>query len=136
MDRALTLFIEHANEKDSLKRAIIRKRVTAVMYGHVSEKDPTNEHLRYNYQRTDLFHLYSAKNLGYTYGVRKYSKFLGLKDYIDMPIDFIDDLLEGYGRGTEDLIKSEAAAAKEAARLAGQKQTEGERTAMKMANKG
>lgn len=88
---------------------------------HVSESD--NAQIRYNHQRRDLFHLWSAKNVGHTFGLREYSRFLPFKDYLEIPIDLLDDLLEGNGRGAEELalLKKKAAdrAAADAARDTG-----------------
>lgn len=83
---------------------------------HVNESD--NAQIRYNHQRRDLFHLWSAKNIGYTFGLREYSRFLSFKDYLEAPIDLIDDLLEGYGRGTEELATQKKRQAEEAAKIA------------------
>lgn len=118
MDKALALFIEHANERDALKRTIINRRVAMIMRGwvHVTESD--NAQIRYNHQRRDLFHLWSAKNVGYTFGLREYSRFLSFKDYLEVPIDLIDDLLEGYGRGTEELATQKKRQAEDAAKAA------------------
>lgn len=99
-----------------------------VMRGWVGVNDTGNGQIKYNHQRRDLFHLWSAKNFGHAFGMREYSKFLSFKEYIDMPMDITDDLLEGYARGTEDLAKlrKKAAdkAAADAARNAGLDKTE------------
>jgi hypothetical protein len=115
VDQALELFVKHANAKDSLTRAIINRKIAMVMRGWVGINDPGINQLKYNHQRRDLFHLWSAKSFGHTFGMREYSKLMSIKEYMEMPIDIIDDLLEGYGRGTEELAKSRAAAAKKAA---------------------
>lgn len=118
VDQALKLFIEHANEKDGLKRAVINRKITMVMHGWVGLEQNGNAQLKFNHQRRDLFHLWSAKNFGYTFGIREYNKFLSLKEYFEMPIDLMDDILEGYGRSREDLAKQQKHAADRAASLA------------------
>lgn len=105
-----------------------------IMYGYVNKGEPLAKHIRYNHQRKDSFHLFSAKNFGHTFGLREYSKFIGFKDYIDLPIDVVDDLLEGYGAGQEELTKLREKAARDAAR-----KTENsipEKAAIKNANRG
>lgn len=116
VDKALQLFIDHANERDALKRSIINRKIAMVMRGwiHITESD--SNQVRYNLQRRDVFHLWSAKNVGHAFGLREYSKFLSFKDYIEMPIDLMDDLLEGYGRGAEELVDLKKKAADKAAR--------------------
>jgi hypothetical protein len=115
VNKALALFVKHANEKDALKRAMINRKIAMVMRGWVGDNQNGNPQLKYNHQRRDLFHLWSAKNFGHTFGSREYSKFLSLKDCLEMPIDLMDDILEGVGRGQEDLAKQKKAAADRAA---------------------
>lgn len=106
-----------------------------VMRGHIDVKEPFINHVKYNHQRRDLFHLWSAKNYGHTFGLREYNKFLSFKEYLEMPIDLIEDLLEGYGRGTEELIKQRKQAADKAASTA-QQMTKNEEAAIRAAHKG
>lgn len=75
-----------------------------MMYGHVGEKEPLSNHIKYNHQRRDFAHIFSAKGFGYAFGFREYEKFLTVKDYLDMPITHIEDILEGINRGTEDVL--------------------------------
>jgi len=113
------LFIESANDLDPLKRAIIDKRVSMVMRGLIDIKESPGNHIIYNHQNRDLFHLFSAKSFGHTFGFREYSKFMSIKEFLDSPVDILDDVLEGFGRGTEDLMAQREKAAKDAAKKAG-----------------
>lgn len=79
-------------------------------------KESFSNHVIYNHQRRDLFHLWSAKNFGHAFGMREYSKFISLKESLDFPIDLIEDILEGYARGTEELVKLRKEANDKAAR--------------------
>lgn len=84
----------------------------------INLKESFSNHVVYNHQRRDLFHLWSAKNFGHAFGMREYSKFLSLKESLEFPIDLIEDVLEGYARGTEELAKLRKEAADKAAREA------------------
>jgi len=92
-----------------------------VMRGWINLDEDFSKHVIYNHQARDLFHLWSAKNFGYTFGEQEYGKFLSMREFLDMPVDFLADLLEGYGRGTRDLIKANQEAAKRAAEEAKRK---------------
>jgi hypothetical protein len=133
---ALTLFIEEANQKDPLKREMTRQRIAAIMYGHLQKDEPQENDLKYNHQRRDGAHVWSGKNVGYNYGFREYSKFIGFKDYIEVGVDLIDDLLEGYGRGTEDFLIAKAKAEKDAANRNKGKMDKEEQAAMNLITKG
>lgn len=123
-----------AGEKDQVKLAIITAQANMIMRGQLGVMEPPQNHIIYNHQTRDLFHLYSAKNFGYAFGSKEYSKFLSIKEFLDINVDILDDILEGYGRGAEDLIKQREKAALDAARR--NKTGEAELAAIKNANKG
>ena len=100
----MALFHEGVYERDPIKRAILERRIGMIIYGHIGEKEPLSSHIRYNHQRIDSAHIFSAKAFGYAFGFREYEKFLNFKNYLDTPVDILEDLLEGYSRGTEDLL--------------------------------
>lgn len=75
-----------------------------IIYGYIGEAEPLSNHIKYNHQRRDSAHVFSAKAFGYAFGFREYEKFLTFKDYLDLPVDILEDLLEGYSRGTEELL--------------------------------
>lgn len=103
-DKAIKLFIQEVNERDPVKQEMLVRRIGMIMRGHIGEGETLSNHIRYNHQRKDPSHIFSAKAFGYAFGYREYEKFLTFKDYLDMPIDMIEDLLEGYSRGTEELM--------------------------------
>lgn len=109
-----------------------------VMRGWIGGDENFSNHVKYNHQTRDLFHLWSAKNFGYTFGEQELNKIMSLDDYLNMPIDFSDDLLEGYGRGAKDRAKAAQEAARRAAQLAkqGNNPDEAEKAAMAMAQRG
>lgn len=75
-----------------------------MMYGYVNENEPLINHIRYNHQRRDHAHIFSAKGFGYAFGFREYESKLSVKHYLELPIDQIEDVLEGINRGTEHLL--------------------------------
>lgn len=100
----MALFHEGVHEKDPIKREILNRRIGMIIYGHIGEKEPLSNHIRYNHQRIDSAHIFSAKAFGYAFGFREYEKYLTIKHYLDTPVDILEDLLEGYSRGTEELL--------------------------------
>lgn len=91
-----------------------------IKYGYISEQESMSSHLRYNTNTRDFFHPWSAKVIGHTFGVREYSKFMPFKDYLEMPVDFIEDFIEGLVEGEQAAIKAKMDAVKrEATRQGG-----------------
>lgn len=88
-------------------------------YGYVNFGENLSSYLVYNEQLKDYYHPLSGKAFGETFGLREYSKWIQLSDYLHMPIDVIDDILEGVAKGQEKNLKLKAEAAKRAAQQAG-----------------
>uniref|UniRef100_A0AAU8KZE4 Uncharacterized protein n=1 Tax=Pantoea phage Survivor TaxID=3232176 RepID=A0AAU8KZE4_9CAUD len=110
------------------------RRLFMLKYGYIGPGENLSSYLVYNEQLNDYYHPLSGKAFGETFGLREYNKWLPLKDYLEMPVDTIDDILEGVARGQEKLAKLKAEAAKRAAQQSGQSndpQTAAIRNAMK-----
>lgn len=90
-----------------------------IKYGYCVPAENLSSHLIYNEQTRDYYHPLSGKAFGDTFGIREYNKWLPLKDYLEMPVDLIDDILEGVAKGQEKLTKLKAKAAEKAAQQAG-----------------
>lgn len=88
-------------------------------YGYVGETEHLSNYLTFNEQLRDSYHPFSGKSFGDTFGSREYNKWLPLKDYLEMPVDVIDDILEGVAHGEIKAAKLKAEAAKRAAQQAG-----------------
>ncbi|AEV89531.1 hypothetical protein OBP_094 [Pseudomonas phage OBP] len=115
----MELLIASANEVDPLKLAITDHRMFALRHGYISDKEPFVNHIKFNTQLRDCYHPWSASSVGHTYGIREYEKVISLKDYMTMPVDLTEDLLEAVVRGQADLAKLKKEAADKAARAAG-----------------
>lgn len=117
-----------------MKIAIMERKLFMLKYGYISEQEPLSNHIKYNTKTKDYFHPWSGKVLGQTFGVREYSKFLPLKDYLELPVDLIEDILEGIVVGEKDAIKAKLEAAKrEASKQGGS--TDPQKAAMALAQK-
>ncbi|UOX39621.1 hypothetical protein [Aeromonas phage ZPAH34] len=81
-------------------------------YGWVNEKETMANTLVYNHQRRDFFHIFSIKSIGETFGLREYDTLIPLKDYMDSPVNLIDDLLEGVAVGKRKAKEQAQRAAK------------------------
>jgi len=106
--------IETADERDPLKRKINDYRAYCLRYGYVSDGEPLSNTLKYNKAARDSYHPWSKQAVGETFGAREYSKLIPIADYINLPVDIADDLLEGIARGEESAAKARAAAIKAA----------------------
>lgn len=89
-------------------------------YGYINIGENLSSYLVYNDQLKDYHHPLSGRAFGETFGLREYSKWIKLTDYLNMPIDVIDDILEGVAKGEEKNAKLKAEAAKRAAQASGQ----------------
>ncbi|WNV45854.1 hypothetical protein [Aeromonas phage AerS_266] len=83
-----------------------------MVYGWVNEKETMANALIYNHQRKDFFHIFSVKSIGETFGLREYDSLIPLKDYMDSPVNLIDDLLEGVAIGKRKAKEQAQRAAK------------------------
>ncbi|QGH71931.1 hypothetical protein N1M2_68 [Klebsiella phage N1M2] len=83
-----------------------------IKYGYIAEQESMSSHLRYNTNTRDYFHPWAAKVIGHTFGAREYSKFIPFKDYLEMPVDFIEDFIEGLAEGEQAVVKAKLEAAK------------------------
>lgn len=92
-----------------------------IKYGYVSEQEPFANHLNYNGKRREFFHPWSIKNVGITFGAREYSKYIPLHEYIKMPFDLSEDLLEGVMEGDRIATQARIDAAKREAERSGAK---------------
>ena len=113
------MWIANAGEKDAL---LIRKeelRLFMLKYGYINIGENLSSYLTYNDQLNDYHHPLSGSAFGETFGLRDYEKWIPLQDYLTMPVDLIDDILEGVAKGCEKKAKLRAEAAKKAAQQAG-----------------
>lgn len=119
LERTIDLFVASAAEKDPVKIAIMERKLFMIKYGYISEKDSFSAHGRYNTQLKDCFHPWAGKIVGETFGSREYGKLIPIKDYLSMPVDIIDDILEGIAIGEDKNLKAKQKAAEQAARKFG-----------------
>lgn len=96
------------------------RRLFMLKYGYINIGENLSSYLVYNEQLKDYHHPLSARAYGETFGLREYEKYVQLPDYLNMPVDLIDDILEGVAKGREKNLKLKAEAAKQAAQKAGQ----------------
>lgn len=117
--QAVEIIIASAKEKDPLKRAILDLKAFNVQYGYIGISELQFRHIKFNSTVRSFYHPWAADQWGHTYGVREYEKVIPLKDYMTLPVDLVDDLLEGVLRGQTDLIKIRKEAADKVARQQG-----------------
>ena len=113
------MWIKNAGEKDFLLIQKEERRLFMLKYGYINIGENLSSYLVYNDQLKDYHHPLSARAFGETFGLREYQKWIPLQDYLNMPIDLIDDVLEGVAKGNEKNLKLKAEAAKKAAQQSG-----------------
>lgn len=112
--RVTELFIEAAQEKDPVQRSLFEYKLYMYKYGYITEQESFSTHIKYNKSTRDFFHPFSHKAVGETFGFREYDKLIPIYDYLRMPVDVTEDILEGIGRGQQRLAKLKEQAAKQA----------------------
>lgn len=89
-------------------RALYREEFRAymLMHGWISDQENMLTGIRYNRARKEFSHRWSAHSFGRMFGVREYNELLPLKDFLEMPILVIEDILEGVAAGTTAIKKA------------------------------
>lgn len=85
-----------------------------IKYGYIGDNEPVSNHLRFNKASLEFSHPWAAHIVGETFGSREYGKLIPIKDYFEMPVDLVEDILEGVARGEEKAAKARAAAIRRA----------------------
>lgn len=70
-----------------------------LQYGWVDEKTNMVEGIKFNPNKTDYYHFLSAQSIGDMFGYNEYDQILPLKDFMEAPVDVIEDLLNGVATG-------------------------------------
>lgn len=116
--KADELFLASAEEKDPVKIGVLERKIFMLRHGYIANADFFAGHGLYNTKLKDTFHPWAASTVGEAFGSREYSRLIPLSDYLSMPVDILDDILEGVARGEQVALRARQAAAELAARQA------------------
>lgn len=75
-------------------------------YGWISDNESLLNSVKYNLSRTSYYHPFSVTTIGEAFGYNEYKEFMPLSEYMNSPINMIDDLLSGVAKG-EHRLKEE-----------------------------
>jgi hypothetical protein len=98
---------------------MLEQRMFSLRHGYLAHNEPVSNHVNFNTQLKDCYHPWSMRSFGHTFGMREYKNFMSLHDYMHMPMDIMEDLVEGVIKGEADLAEAKRKAAEKAARAAG-----------------
>lgn len=68
-------------------------------YGWVTEREPMSNTIKYNRQRRDSTHQFSATAFGEMFGFREYGEILPLKDFLTLPCNVVEDIIDSVAIG-------------------------------------
>lgn len=87
------------------KRRIEEERLRYALYGQIGFNESMTSAITYNKSRVEFFHPWSVMEIGKSYGFREYNSLIPIKDFMSMPVDIIDDLLDGVAQGMKEIKK-------------------------------
>lgn len=114
VERSTALFMESAHVKDPHEQYLIDYKLYMLRFGYLTEKEPMAAHIKYNKNTRDHFHPFAGKAVGELFGFREYEKYMPILDYLEMPVNITEDLLEGIGQGQKRLNELKENAARQA----------------------
>lgn len=83
-----------------------------MQYGWMNERESMIEMVKFNPNQKDYYHFLSIRAIGEAFGYNEYDQLMPLKDFMDSPVDIIDDLLSGVAAGKKRAKEEAARAAK------------------------
>ena len=68
-------------------------------FGWVADREPMINTIKYNRNRRDSYHQFSAAAIGEMFGFREYEEIIPLKDYLTLPCNVVEDIVDSVAVG-------------------------------------
>ena len=68
-------------------------------FGWVADREPLSNTIKYNRARRDSSHQFSATAVGEMFGFREYGEILPLKDFLTLPCNVLEDIIDSVAVG-------------------------------------
>ena len=68
-------------------------------FGWVADKEPLSNTIKYNRNRRESNHQFSAAAIGEMFGFREYGEIIPLKDYLTLPCNVVEDIVDSVAVG-------------------------------------
>ncbi|QFR59472.1 hypothetical protein PS2_0081 [Aeromonas phage PS2] len=85
--------------QSKLELLITERRAYMMKFGWVADREPLSNTIKYNRARRDSSHQFSATAVGEMFGFREYGEILPLKDFLTLPCNVLEDIIDSVAVG-------------------------------------